>query len=275
MSVVSRQRPRWPRYRGPALAREISKCFNLFEAPRLLIVRLANRDARTSEVMPGETDGRREELGARREGVKRLVPSSSPSSCVRMCSRVPAPLLTRIIIYAYKYASTNNKHAVVSQLWARWRRNAPRAEPEKCFKRGTHGRPRSSAATDAPTCARTPGPYFNHKLMFCLLRICIIVRESRVHPPPSPPLSSSALRFSCPHRPDRPRWHRRHRRRGWYQWRWHVTRTLMDIHEREYTQYIPCMYTVLSMTGYAPVTCEKNKLCIISYRDILGYIRLY
>lgn len=159
----------------------------------------------------------------------------------------------------------------MSQLWARWRRNASRAEPEKCFKRGTHGRPRSSAATDAPTCARTPGPYFNHKLMFCLLRICIIVRESRVHPPPSPPLSSSVLRFSCP---DRPRWHRRHRRRGWYQWRWHVTRTLMDIHEREYTQYMPCMYMVLSMTGYAPVTrslWEEQ----YSHHLILWYFRLH
>lgn len=198
---MSRQRPR---YRGLALAREISKCFNLFEVPRLLIVRLANRDARdlrTSEVMPGETDGRREELGARREGVKRLV----PLLLMRVYVFASLRALTHVQSYTRintRVQITNTRSCLSCELVGG--ATHPELNQRNVLSEALTRRPRSSAATDAPTCVRTPGPYFNHKLMFCLLRMHNCARESRYPAPSSSFLPSSALRFSCLHRPDRP-----------------------------------------------------------------------
>lgn len=161
--------------------------------------------------------------------------------------------LTHVYIYIVIYTRvqiTNTRSCLSCE--ARWRRNA---HPE------LNQRNVLSEALQAPTLVRsnrradmrahTPGPYFNHKLMFRLLRICIIVRENLLFFPLRPPFAFSRLTQT---EPTATSWHRRHRRRGWYQWRWLVTKALMDIHEREYTQHICYVRTrYYRWTGCAPV----------------------
>lgn len=162
-----------------------------------------------------------------------------------MCSRTS-------LTYVWLYTHINTRIQITNTRsclsWARWRRNAPRAEPEKCFKAlaaPTLVRGNRRADTRARTAL---GPYFSHKLMFCLLRMhnCAS-RATRSSLPCSP------FRFPCLHRPDvgpsattPPTWlismvMTRNEDSNGYR-------------EREYTQCIPCTRHY-PWTGYAPVTC--------------------
>lgn len=79
---------------------------------------------------------------------------------------------TRVVIYAYKYADTNNEHAVVSQLSLVGGATHPELNQRNVLSEALAAPTLVRGNRRADTRAHTAlGPYFSHKLMFCLLRM--------------------------------------------------------------------------------------------------------